>query len=143
MSSQESEILRARDSGLPTRKSRGWGRVHAGARVTPSPCGHRRLQRPRRTVWSPGLSAGVLPFCGWKHSLAKLHIFYLQDIQSESIRRKRLNSAGPWAASTIADKCLYCLKEMTTHSSTLAWKMPWTEEPGRLQPMGSQRVGHD
>ena len=34
-------------------------------------------------------------------------------------------------------------KEMATHSSTLAWKIPWTEEPGRLQSMESQRVGHD
>ena len=34
-------------------------------------------------------------------------------------------------------------KEMATHSSTLAWTIPWTEEPGRLQSMGSQRVGHD
>ena len=34
-------------------------------------------------------------------------------------------------------------KEMATHSSTLAWKIPWMEEPGRLQFMGSQRVGHD
>ena len=34
-------------------------------------------------------------------------------------------------------------KEMATHSSTFAWKIPWTEEPGRLQSMGSQRVGHD
>ena len=34
-------------------------------------------------------------------------------------------------------------KEMATHSSTLAWKIPWTEEPGRLQSMGSQRVRHD
>ena len=34
-------------------------------------------------------------------------------------------------------------KEMVTHSSTLAWKIPWIEEPGRLQSMGSQRVGHD
>ena len=32
---------------------------------------------------------------------------------------------------------------MATHSSTLAWKIPWTEEPCRLQSMGSQRVGHD
>ena len=32
---------------------------------------------------------------------------------------------------------------MTTHSSILAWKIPWTEEPGRLQSMGSQRVGHE
>ena len=34
-------------------------------------------------------------------------------------------------------------KEIATHSSTLAWKIPWTKEPGRLQSMGSQRVGHD
>ena len=34
-------------------------------------------------------------------------------------------------------------KEMATHSSTLAWKSPWTEKPGRLQSMGLQRVGHD
>ena len=34
-------------------------------------------------------------------------------------------------------------KETATHSNTLAWKIPWTEEPGRLQSMGSQRVGHD
>ena len=34
-------------------------------------------------------------------------------------------------------------KEMATHSSILAWKISWTEEPSRLQFMGSQRVGHD
>ena len=34
-------------------------------------------------------------------------------------------------------------KEMATHSSMLAWKIPWTEEPGRLQSMGLQRVGHN
>ena len=34
-------------------------------------------------------------------------------------------------------------KEMTTHSSILAWEVPWTEEPGRLQSMGLQRVGRD
>ena len=34
-------------------------------------------------------------------------------------------------------------KEMVTHSSILAWRIPWTEEPSRLQSMGSQRVGHD
>ena len=34
-------------------------------------------------------------------------------------------------------------KEMAPHSSTLAWKIPWTEEPGRLHSMGSQRVGYD
>ena len=55
-------------------------------------------------------------------------------------------------------KCLYAMqetqvqslgwedpleKEMAPHSSTIAWKIPWTEEPGRLQSMGSQRVRHD
>ena len=34
-------------------------------------------------------------------------------------------------------------KEMATHSSTLVWKIPWTEKLGRLQSMGSQRVGHN
>ena len=34
-------------------------------------------------------------------------------------------------------------KEIATHSRILAWKIPWTEEPGRLQSTGSQRVGHD
>ena len=41
--------------------------------------------------------------------------------------------------------CVYVYREkaMAPHSSTLAWKIPWTEEPGRLQSMGSLRVGHD
>ena len=34
-------------------------------------------------------------------------------------------------------------KKMATHSSTLAWKIPWREDPGRIQSMRSQRVGHD
>ena len=34
-------------------------------------------------------------------------------------------------------------RAIAPHSSTLAWKIPWAEEPGRLQPMGSRRVGHD
>ena len=34
-------------------------------------------------------------------------------------------------------------EEMATHSCVLAWKIPWMEEPGRLQSMGLQRVGHD
>ena len=35
------------------------------------------------------------------------------------------------------------VKGMATHSSILAWRIPWTEEPGRLQSMALQRVGHD
>ena len=39
--------------------------------------------------------------------------------------------------------CKALEKAMATHSSTLAWKIPWVDEPGRLQSMGSLRVGHD
>ena len=45
------------------------------------------------------------------------------------------------------EKNKYCIltleKAMAPHSNTLAWKIPWTEEPGGLQSTGSQRVGHD
>ena len=51
--------------------------------------------------------------------------------------------------STMRETCVRSLgqedpleKEIATHSSTLAWKIPWMEECGRLQSMGSQRVGH-
>ena len=53
---------------------------------------------------------------------------------------------GPWWATVpgVVDYSVLPLeKEMAIHSSTIAWKIPWTEEPGRLQSMGSQRVGHD
>ena len=47
--------------------------------------------------------------------------------------RKELDTTSNWTAE----------KAMAPHSSTLAWKIPWVEEPGRLQSMGSRRVGHD
>ena len=48
---------------------------------------------------------------------------------------------GDWVQS-LGRECLL-EEEMATHCSILAWRIPWTEEPGRLQPIGSQRVGHD
>ena len=54
------------------------------------------------------------------------HLPAMQEIQVQSLGREDLLE-----------------KEMVTHSSILAWKIPRTEEPGRLQAMGSQRVGHD
>ena len=50
-----------------------------------------------------------------------------------------------WNQSCFVDSSSPTLleKAMATHSSTLAWKIPWMEEPGRLQSMGSIRVGHD
>ena len=48
------------------------------------------------------------------------------------------------SGSRITCSCLYCMeKAMATHSSTLAWEIPWMEEPGRLQSMGLKRAGHD
>ena len=51
----------------------------------------------------------------------------------------------PLVSSTIKQRQLRYLMEkaMAPHSSTLAWKIPWMEEPGRLQSLGSQRVGHN
>ena len=46
-----------------------------------------------------------------------------------------------WALSLIREDLLE--KGMAIHSSILAWRIPWTEEPGRLQSMGSQRLRHD
>ena len=54
---------------------------------------------------------------------------------------KRLRERETWVQALGLEDPLE--KEMATHSSTIAWKIPWTEEPGRLQSMGSQRVGHD
>ena len=51
---------------------------------------------------------------------------------------RHLNDIGFW----VAVDCIL-EKAMAPHSSTLAWKIPWMEEPGRLQSMGSLRVGHD
>ena len=44
---------------------------------------------------------------------------------------------------TLEVRYYYPCRAMAPHSSTLAWKIPWTEEPGGLQSMGSLRVGHD
>ena len=54
-------------------------------------------------------------------------------------------SVHPSIGTLYAFHCnrMYMEKAMAPHSSTLAWKIPWTEEPGRLQSMGSRRVGHD
>ena len=48
-----------------------------------------------------------------------------------------------WEERISATRVIILEKAMATHSSTLAWKIPWTEEPGGLQSMGSLRVGLD
>ena len=61
-----------------------------------------------------------------------------------AIQKTQVRSLG-WEAGFSALNCNSALleKEMAIHSSILAWRTPWTEEPGGLQSMGSQRVRHN
>ena len=65
---------------------------------------------------------------------------------SNLLQRQNLPNPDEWRL-TISGNCysltLYFRVEMATHSGILAWKIPGTEEPGRLQSMGLQRAGHD
>ena len=61
----------------------------------------------------------------------------IYGVAQSRTRLKRLSS------SSSSSSRVYLEKAMAPHSSTLAWKIPWTEEPGRLQSMGSLRVGYD
>ena len=73
----------------------------------------------------------------------------MKIIEAEEKKEKRLKKSK-WTLRDLWDTRVRSLgrehpleKEMAIHSSTVPWKVPWTEEPGRLQSMGSQRVGHD
>ena len=68
----------------------------------------------------------------------RLVISWLQPPSAVILELKKIKSP---TVSTVPPSI--CHEVMATHSSTLAWKIPWTEEPGGLQSMGSLRVGHD
>ena len=68
-------------------------------------------------------------------------IFWNKGFPGGSVVKRRPAMQETWVRSLGREDPLG--KEMATHSSTLAWKIPWTEEPGRLQSMGSQRLGQD
>ena len=76
-------------------------------------------------------------------------VFYFSSLSPKTAAAKSLQSCltpcDPIDGSPPAPPSMGAKSEkaMATHSSTLAWKIPWTEEPGRLQSMGSLRVGHD
>ena len=71
----------------------------------------------------------------WKQEGSSLYFLVAQMVKRPpAVRETRVQSLG-WEDPLE--------KEMATHSNTLAWKIPWTEEPGGLQSMGSQTVGHD
>ena len=65
-----------------------------------------------------------------------------EGINEEAQRLKRLPGMQETRVRSLGWEDLL-EKEMATHSSTLAWRIPWREEPGRLQSTGLQRVGHD
>ena len=77
---------------------------------------------------------------------AEVEWFYekLQDFLETTPPKDVLFIIGDWNAEVGSQETpRVSEKVMAPHSSTLAWKIPWREEPGRLQSMGSQRVGHD
>ena len=84
----------------------------------------------------------------WVANSFMQEIFLTQGLNSDlphsgsgSAGKESASNAGTWVQSQGWEEPLE--KGMTTHSSRLAWKIPWTEELGRLQSMGSQKVGHD
>ena len=108
----------------------------------------------------------LFAFSGFSPLLLISHIFHTMTFSNHKLNSfilpfRRIQNVHPFLNSTYestsiilyfgfcASKCflipLFNLvpKAMAPHSSTLAWKIPWTEEPGRLQSMGSLRVGHD
>jgi len=65
-------------------------------------------------------------------------VFWWMELDLTSLKGNAVSRSRFWSVYGISME-----KAMATHSSTLAWKIPWTEEPGGLQSMGSGRVGHD
>ena len=90
----------------------------------------------------------MIPHCGcfgfFVAVFCSVLVFAMQLMGSSLVaqRLKRLPSMqDTWVRSLGQEDLLE--KEMATHSSILAWRIPWTEEPGGLQSTGSQRGGHD
>ena len=76
-------------------------------------------------------------------SLMETHVFliFIGDSLVAQMVKRLPTMRETWVRSLGREDPLE--KEMATHSSTLAWRIPWMEEPGRLQSVGTQRVGHD
>ena len=102
-----------------------------------------------------GLAAGLL-FCAQnlreKGTIVRvwlsrevLRVVFIRSVHIFSLVAQRLKHLPPMWETRVRSLGREdpLEKEMVTHSSILAWRIPWTEEPGRLQSTGSQRVGHD
>ena len=109
----------------------------------------------------PALAGGFFYHCAtrkaWDRSLARV---YNTGSRQKFVKTVFTNNYTPWKSSLVAQRLkrlplmretwVQSLgqedpleKEMTTHPSILAWRIPWMDEPGGLQSTGSQRVGHD
>ena len=112
-------------------------------------------------VWADPVSAHPFPFARYSSSLPPYHVIQVSWMVS---RETILFLGSPLSICSLLPSAwntgikMWCLrlwwprgnkadkkteKAMAPHCSTLAWKIPWTEEPGRLESMGSRRVGHD
>ena len=86
-------------------------------------------------------------------SYLKINVYYVNSTYySNMLTGQRMGKEGifQWSPESLGNTGYLWMKElrssekaMATHSSMLAWKIPWTEEPGRLQSMGLGRVGQD
>ena len=76
-----------------------------------------------------------------QHPSVKFYFAIFQDLPGGSDGKASASNAGDQVQSLGWEDLLE--KEMVSHSSILAWKIPWTEKPGRLQSMGSQRDRHN
>ena len=89
-------------------------------------------------MWGKPSDTGVGSLSLLKHP--KTHVYPWASLLAQTVKRLPV-MRETWVRFLGQEDPLE--KEMAIHSSTLAWKIPWTEEPHRLQSMGSQRVGHD
>ena len=88
---------------------------------------------------SPGINQQPRGSCNLRGIAPGLYLTRT-SLVAQRVKASAYNAGNPGSIPGWEDPLQ---KEMATHSSTLAWKIPWTEKPGRLQSMGSQRVGHD
>ena len=119
----------------------GSQRGHAGARAS----GDKQSCFP----WSPGESCPCRLPRLWEGGKVKPHPFTELPVPPHSLEEPmvaQMVKSLPAVRETWVRPLCWAdplEKEMATHSSILAWKIPWREEPGGLQSMGSQRVGHN
>ena len=102
---------------------------------------HSRMSGSRWVITPSWLSGSWRSFL-YSSSMSSCHLFLISSASLVAQTVKHLPTMREtWVQSLVWEDPLE--KETVTHSSTFAWKIPWAEEPGRLQSMGLQRIRHD